>query len=177
MTISTHPEPDVDRAARAVSEPGEAPTVCILGGAPQVRNLGVSALGVSAMKGVLQAFPRAGLILGGIWGIWHLPAFYLSGTPQSTWSFFPFFIASVAVCVIVTPLFNASGDSILLPALHLRVTDSLLGGVGAGNVSLMSAIKVGSDAGNPELNSGALYRYLAESVWHPTTLLPQSGVK
>ena len=59
----------------------------------------------------------AGLILGGIWGIWHLPAFYLSGTPQSAWSFFPFLIASVAVCVIVTPLFNASGGSILLPAL------------------------------------------------------------
>ena len=59
----------------------------------------------------------AGLILGVIWGMWHLPAFYLSGTPQTAWSFFPFFIASVAVCVIVTPLFNASGGSILLPAL------------------------------------------------------------
>ena len=32
MTISTHLEPDVGRAARAVSEPGEAPTVCILVG-------------------------------------------------------------------------------------------------------------------------------------------------
>jgi len=59
----------------------------------------------------------AGLILGIIWGMWHLPAFYLSGTPQSAWSFFPFFIASIAVCVIVTPLFNASGGSILLPLL------------------------------------------------------------
>lgn len=59
----------------------------------------------------------AGLILGVIWGMWHLPAFYLSGTPQSAWSFFPFFIASIAVCVIVTPLFNASGGSILLPLL------------------------------------------------------------
>ncbi|MGB5398268.1 MAG: CPBP family intramembrane glutamic endopeptidase [Gammaproteobacteria bacterium] len=59
----------------------------------------------------------AGLMLGVIWGLWHLPAFYLSGVPQSSWSFFPFFIASVAVCVIVTPLFNASGGSILLPLL------------------------------------------------------------
>lgn len=59
----------------------------------------------------------AGLILGVIWGMWHLPAFYLSGTPQGAWSFFPFFIGSIALSVIVTPLFNASGGSILLPLL------------------------------------------------------------
>jgi len=59
----------------------------------------------------------AGLILGAIWGIWHLPAFYLSELPQSAWSFFPFFIGSIALGVIVTPLFNASGGSILLPLL------------------------------------------------------------
>jgi len=40
----------------------------------------------------------------------------------------------------------------------------------------MSALSIGSDKDKPELNSGALYRYLAEAVWHPTALLPQSGV-
>jgi hypothetical protein len=59
----------------------------------------------------------AGLILGVIWGFWHLPAFLLSGTPQSAWSFTPFFIGSIALSLIVTPLFNASRGSILLPAL------------------------------------------------------------
>lgn len=59
----------------------------------------------------------AGLILGVIWGFWHLPAFLLSGTPQSAWSFTPFFVGSAAVSVIVTALFNASRGSILLPAL------------------------------------------------------------
>ena len=59
----------------------------------------------------------AGLILGLIWGVWHLPAFFLSGTPQSSWSFLPFLIGSISVAVIVTPLFNASKGSILLPAL------------------------------------------------------------
>ena len=59
----------------------------------------------------------AGLILGTIWGAWHLPAFFLSGVPQSAWPFLPFFIGSIAVGVIVTPLFNASGGSILLPLL------------------------------------------------------------
>lgn len=59
----------------------------------------------------------AGLILGVIWGFWHLPAFMLSGTPQSAWSFTPFFVGSIALSVIVTALFNTSRGSILLPAL------------------------------------------------------------
>lgn len=68
----------------------------------------------------------AGLILGVIWGLWHLPAFLLSGTPQSAWSFAPFFIGSVAISLIVTPLFNASSGSILLPALvHFQLNNPL----------------------------------------------------
>ena len=59
----------------------------------------------------------AGTILGLIWGVWHIPAFLLSGTQQSAWSFTPFFVGSVAISVILTPLFNSSRGSILLPAL------------------------------------------------------------
>ena len=60
----------------------------------------------------------AGLILGIIWGLWHSPAFLLSGTQQSNWSFAPFFIGCVALSIIVTPLFNRSRGSILLPAFY-----------------------------------------------------------
>ena len=68
----------------------------------------------------------AGLILGVIWGLWHIPAFMLSGTPQSAWSFGPFFIGAVAICVIMTPLFNASRGSILLPALiHFQLNNPI----------------------------------------------------
>jgi uncharacterized protein len=68
----------------------------------------------------------AGLILGLIWGIWHLPAFFLSGTPQSAWGFTPFFIGSVAISLILTPLFNSSRGSILLPALyHFQLNNPL----------------------------------------------------
>jgi uncharacterized protein len=59
----------------------------------------------------------AALILGVIWGFWHLPAFLLSGTPQGEWSFAPFFLGAVAISVIVTPMVNAANGSILLPAL------------------------------------------------------------
>ena len=68
----------------------------------------------------------AGLVLGIIWGVWHLPAFFLSGTPQSAWSFTDFFVGTVALSLIATALFNASKGSILLPALfHLQVINPL----------------------------------------------------
>jgi len=59
----------------------------------------------------------AGFILGIIWGFWHLPAFLLSGTQQSEWSFAAFFTGCLALSLIVTALFNASNGSILLSAL------------------------------------------------------------
>jgi len=59
---------------------------------------------------------------------------------------------------------------------HVRVLDSYAAGVGAGRVSLLSAVTIVSDSDKPELNSASLHRYLAEAVWYPTALLPQSGV-
>ena len=60
----------------------------------------------------------ASLILGSIWGLWHVPAFLLSGTPQSAWSFGPFFIGVVAIAVILTPMFNAARGSLLIAVLY-----------------------------------------------------------
>ncbi len=60
---------------------------------------------------------------------------------------------------------------------HVRVVDSHVDGIGAGRVSLLSAIPAASGRGRPELNSGALHRYLAEAVWYPTALRPESGVR
>lgn len=60
---------------------------------------------------------------------------------------------------------------------HLRVLDSFDSGTGSGRVSVMTTMSIGEDRDNPQLNSGALHRYLAEAVWFPTALLPQSGVR
>lgn len=59
----------------------------------------------------------AGLIIGTVWGLWHIPAFYLGGAVQSSWAFAPFFLGSVVLAVIVTPIFNATGGSLLWPML------------------------------------------------------------
>ena len=95
-----------------------------------------------------------------------------TSTATKTWSSF------TASQLVVPPapgfVWNAKVEMPL--ATHVRVLDSYIAGVGAGSVSLLSAFAVASETGVPELNAGALHRYLAEAVWYPTALLPQLGV-
>jgi len=68
----------------------------------------------------------AALLLGLVWGFWHLPAFLLSGTQQSAWSFGPFFLGTIALSIIITALFNDSRGSILLAAIfHFQCINPL----------------------------------------------------
>ena len=68
----------------------------------------------------------ASITLGVIWAIWHTPAFLLGGTPQSGWSFGPFFIGLVSITVILTALFNASRGSLLIGILyHLNMMNPI----------------------------------------------------
>lgn len=92
----------------------------------------LAALALAAIKGPMEEFGWrglalpllqrklapiwAGLVLGVIWGLWHFPAFLLSGTQQSEWSFTAFFAGCLAISVIATALFNRSSGSILLSA-------------------------------------------------------------
>jgi uncharacterized protein len=57
------------------------------------------------------------LIVGGVAAIWHTPAFLMSGTKQSAWSYWPFFCGVVAISVILTPMFNAARGSLLVAAI------------------------------------------------------------
>lgn len=68
----------------------------------------------------------ASLMLGAVWAVWHAPAFLMSGTPQSAWSFGPFFLGLIAITVIMTPLFNASRGSLLIAILyHLNIMNPI----------------------------------------------------
>lgn len=68
----------------------------------------------------------ASLLLGVVWAVWHLPAFFLSDTVQGSWDFMPFFLGSVGLSVIFTGLFNDARGSLLLPALlHFQVNNPL----------------------------------------------------
>lgn len=65
----------------------------------------------------------------------------------------------------------------VIPGFHIQVLDSLIDGRGAGQVSLLSVIRIASDGGTPQMNSGALHRFLAEAVWSPTALLPSETLR
>lgn len=59
----------------------------------------------------------AGVLIGATWGFWHLPVFYLAGVVYADWSFLPFFLGNVTLAVLVTPIFNSTRGSLLLPML------------------------------------------------------------
>jgi membrane protease YdiL (CAAX protease family) len=59
----------------------------------------------------------AGLLVGAVWALWHVPAFFLSGTPQSGWQVLPFLLGATAVSVILTGFFNAARGSLLVAVL------------------------------------------------------------
>lgn len=70
-------------------------------------------------------------------------------------------------------LWNATID--MFPGIH--VVDSYYSQSAFGSIYLMSLFGLVSRSNEPELNQGALYRYLAESVWYPQALLPGNGVR
>ena len=64
----------------------------------------------------------AAVLIGLVWGFWHLPAFLISGTEQSAWSFMPFFLGAMCISILITLLYNATAGSLLWPAvLHFQL--------------------------------------------------------
>jgi hypothetical protein len=62
------------------------------------------------------------------------------------------------------------------PFLSVRVRDAYIGGAGSMQGKLASLITVVDQKDRPELDAGALHRYLAEAVWFPTALLSSQGI-
>jgi uncharacterized protein len=86
-----------------------------------IEEFGWRGLALPLMQRRLAPF-WAGLWLGVVWALWHVPAFFLSGTPQSNWSLPGFFVGCVALSLILTPMFNAARGSLLVAALfHFQV--------------------------------------------------------
>ena len=83
------------------------------------------------------------------------------------------FIASQVISPGTTEFLWTARASIAT-LLHVQVRDSLVEGIGSGQVALFSAIPVAAAAGSVEMNSGSLHRFLAEAVWYPSALLPSS---
>ena len=103
--------------------------------------------------------------------IQHRGTFNLSETAVR-WK--PF--TSDQVVVTGAPGFDWNGRIAFLPAIPIRVHDAYIQGEGILHASLAGVVTLADQRGTPELAAGELMRYLAESVWYPTVLLPGQGV-
>jgi hypothetical protein len=70
----------------------------------------------------------AGLIVGIIWAVWHIPAFLIGGGLQyGSWSAVPFFSGVIVLSVILTPMFNSARGSLLIAYLyHFQVMNPII---------------------------------------------------
>jgi len=59
----------------------------------------------------------ASVVLGLVWGLWHLPAFAIAAAPQAGFSLPAFLLGSIALALVMTALYNASGGSV--PVLYV----------------------------------------------------------
>jgi membrane protease YdiL (CAAX protease family) len=74
----------------------------------------------------LQARMRpvpAALLLGMIWGLWHIPLFLIADSFQSSIPFAGFLMSIVATSVLTSWIFNRTRGSVLLAALFHAATD------------------------------------------------------
>jgi membrane protease YdiL (CAAX protease family) len=53
----------------------------------------------------------AALVLGAIWGVWHLPAFFIPGLPQSSFPLWTFMVSSMALSVLMAWVVNNAGGA------------------------------------------------------------------
>lgn len=59
----------------------------------------------------------ASLIIGVLWGLWHVPLFYTSGTSQVEMNLLWFVINGIALAFLFTWIYNNTGGSILMAIL------------------------------------------------------------
>jgi membrane protease YdiL (CAAX protease family) len=59
----------------------------------------------------------ASIILGLVWGVWHLPAFFVSGLPQNQFAFPVFLAGSVALSVLMAWVYQNTQGSVLFAVL------------------------------------------------------------
>lgn len=91
-------------------------------GGPLGEELGWRGFALPVMQKRL-GWRSASLALGVLWGVWHLPLFFIAGSAQNSGSMVAFFLLIVATSVFYTWLYNRSNGSVL-PALALHTASN-----------------------------------------------------
>lgn len=85
----------------------------------------------------------ATLIVGVLWGLWHLPLFCWKGNPMSTYPFWSWFAGTVAGAFVYTWLYNGAKGSLLIVALFhvaLNTFGVIIRGVSMTMLSLLNVV-------------------------------------
>jgi membrane protease YdiL (CAAX protease family) len=122
---------------------------------------------------------RAGILLGVIWALWHLPLFYITGTPNAGQSFPVYMLGVTALSVAMAWLYMRTGGSLLLVMLMHAAVNNTTGLVPSGvgdpvnplelSASLMGWLTTGL------LWAGAIYfliRMRGKKAFIERTLMP-----
>jgi hypothetical protein len=62
---------------------------------------------------------RASLVIGIIWGIWHLPLWFMAGDLHSSYSFLAFVTMTTSISIVYAWLYNSSGKK-LIPVIFFH---------------------------------------------------------
>lgn len=103
---------------------------------------------------------------------WHEGQFNMSDT-RANWRQF-----TSSQIAFTRPIgFDWDGRIAIAPGLSVFVHDAYLAGGGVLHAELQGLVTVADIRGTPEVAHGELMRFLAESAWYPTALLPSQGVR
>ena len=59
----------------------------------------------------------ASLVIGAVWGLWHLPTFFIAGTPQFGQPIVAYLIMTTAYSIVLTWVFRPTRGSVLIATL------------------------------------------------------------
>jgi uncharacterized protein len=133
--------------------------VFLIGG-PLGEELGWRSYGVPAL-GNKMGWRTASLIIGVIWGLWHVPWFFTVGTAQSQMPFGVFMLNIIAGSVLFSWLFLNSAGSVI-PALVAHTSLNAFAGI-------LSIIPTAETSRPYTLVTGILVAIAAWLLLHPDT--------
>jgi uncharacterized protein DUF6920 len=140
-----------------------------------IAQLTYSSRELEGLPGPVQRYLRAVLKDGqpiiGIARFKHTGMFNMGETTPN-WRGF----SSSQIVTTRPPGFDWDGRVRMAPGLNAFVHDAYVSGEGLLHARLLGLVTVADVRGTPQAAEGELLRYLAETIWYPTALLPGQGV-